>query len=66
MIQSPSKRRFGGGATLVAAGIFLSRIAGVARTVVIGVVLGGNSAVTDAFGFLTFLGIATLMLDRLV
>ncbi len=51
MIQTPSRRRFGGSATLVAAGIFLSRIAGVARTVVLGVVLGGNSAVTDAFGF---------------
>jgi putative peptidoglycan lipid II flippase len=51
MIQSPTRRRFGGGATLVAAGIFLSRIAGIARTVVVGVVLGGNSAVTDAFGF---------------
>lgn len=51
MIQSPSRPRFGGGATLVAAGIALSRIAGVARTVVIGVVLGGNSAVIDAFGF---------------
>ena len=38
------------GSTLVAAGIALSRLAGLARTVVLSVVLGGG-AVTDAFTF---------------
>ncbi|MEM7275479.1 MAG: murein biosynthesis integral membrane protein MurJ [Actinomycetota bacterium] len=38
------------GSTLVAAGILLSRIAGLVRTVVLAVVLGGG-AVTDAFSF---------------
>ena len=38
------------GSNLVAAGIFLSRIAGIVRTVVIGVVLG-SSAAADAFSF---------------
>ena len=38
------------GSNLVAAGIFLSRIAGLIRTITLGVVLGGG-AVTDAFNF---------------
>lgn len=38
------------GSTLVAAGIFLSRIAGIIRTVVIGVVLGAGAA-ADSFSF---------------
>ncbi|MDH5519687.1 MAG: murein biosynthesis integral membrane protein MurJ [Acidimicrobiia bacterium] len=38
------------GSNLVAAGIFLSRIAGIVRTVVIGVVLGSGSA-ADSFSF---------------
>lgn len=38
------------GSTLVAAGILLSRVAGVIRLVVLGVVLGGGP-VTDAFAF---------------
>ncbi len=39
------------GSNLVAAGIFLSRIAGLIRNVVIGVVLGAQPAVTDALNF---------------
>ena len=39
------------GANLVAAGIFLSRIAGLVRNVTLGVVLGSQSGVTDAFNF---------------
>ncbi|MGI9595864.1 MAG: lipid II flippase MurJ [Acidimicrobiales bacterium] len=39
------------GSNLVAAGIFLSRIAGLIRNIVIGVVLGAQPAVTDAFTF---------------
>ncbi len=38
------------GSNLVAAGILLSRVAGLARTIVMAVVLGGG-AVTDAFSF---------------
>jgi putative peptidoglycan lipid II flippase len=38
------------GSNLVAAGILLSRVAGLARTIVLAVVLGGG-AVTDAFSF---------------
>ena len=47
MTATPTRSR---GAVLVAAGILLSRIAGVIRFVVLGVVLGGG-AVTDAFAF---------------
>lgn len=39
------------GSNLVAAGIFLSRIAGLIRNVVIGVVLGAQPAITDALNF---------------
>ncbi len=39
------------GSTLVAAGIFLSRIAGLIRNVVLGVVLGAQPGVVDAFSF---------------
>ncbi len=39
------------GSNLVAAGIFLSRIAGLIRNVVIGVALGGSTGVLDAFNF---------------
>ncbi|MEM7323044.1 MAG: lipid II flippase MurJ [Actinomycetota bacterium] len=39
------------GSNLVAAGILLSRIAGLIRNVVIGVVLGAQPAVTDALNF---------------
>lgn len=39
------------GSILVAAGILLSRIAGVIRFVVLSVVLGGSQQVTDAFAF---------------
>ncbi len=39
------------GSNLVAAGILLSRLAGLIRTVVIGVVLGAAPFVTDAFNF---------------
>ncbi|MGB5760527.1 MAG: murein biosynthesis integral membrane protein MurJ [Acidimicrobiales bacterium] len=39
------------GSNLVAAGIFLSRIAGLIRNMMIGVVLGGQPAVTDALNF---------------
>lgn len=45
-----SQRPTTSGSNLVAAGIFLSRIAGIVRTVVIGVVLGSGAAV-DAFSF---------------
>ncbi len=44
-----TKRRLGG-ANAVAAGIFLSRIAGIVRTVVLGAVVGTGTAL-DAFGF---------------
>ena len=39
------------GSVLVAAGILLSRIAGVVRFQILGVVLGGSQQVTDAFAF---------------
>ncbi len=39
------------GSNLVAAGIFCSRIAGLVRNVTLGVVLGGQAGVTDAFTF---------------
>jgi putative peptidoglycan lipid II flippase len=45
---SPSGAR---GSNLVAAGIFLSRIAGLVRNVVIGVAIGGSGGVLDAFNF---------------
>ena len=45
-----SRRSTTSGSNLVAAGIFLSRIAGIIRTVVIGVVLGSTAA-ADAFSF---------------
>ncbi len=45
-----SQRPTSSGSNLVAAGILLSRIAGIVRTVVIGVVLGSTAA-ADAFGF---------------
>ncbi len=45
-----NRRSTTSGSNLVAAGIFLSRIAGIIRTVVIGVVLGSTAA-ADAFSF---------------
>ena len=45
-----NKARTPSGSTLVAAGIFLSRIAGIVRTIVLGVVLGRSPA-ADAFGW---------------
>ncbi len=45
-----SESRFKG-SNLVAAGILLSRIAGILRTIVLGVVLGGNKVASDAFFF---------------
>jgi len=49
--MSDSPGRAARGSTLVAAGIFLSRVAGVVRFVVMGAVLGSVPAVTDAFAF---------------
>ena len=51
MSQGPGPAVRASGSNLVAAGILLSRIAGVVRTVVLGVVFGDNKVVTDAFGF---------------
>lgn len=48
MSDSPGPTR---GSTLVAAGILASRVAGVVRLQVLGVVLGGATQVTDAFAF---------------
>ena len=45
-----SRQSTASGSNLVAAGIFLSRIAGIIRTVVLGVVLGAGSA-ADSFNF---------------
>lgn len=47
---APRRRRFGGYAALVAAGIFLSRVAGLIREAVFARYLG-NSAAADAFKF---------------
>ncbi|MCP4227009.1 MAG: hypothetical protein GY773_27010, partial [Actinomycetia bacterium] len=39
----------GGGSNMVAAGILLSRIAGLVREVILAIALGGLGASTDAF-----------------